>query len=198
MALQLGGVLGAVTNLTTAFSEEKSLKSFLKHIDRYGAQVQNNFEINFSGIQDLTFYATAVSLPSLHQNFTELYFGGRQVEIPINYDFDKDFSVTLINDAQGYIYSAVTNFLMSEASNYLLNSGFTMTIKALTGDSNYKGSLYTIRGVRCSSISPLQYGYANNDISTFDLSLKCIDFTVTPGAAGKVAGILGAVNSIIK
>ena len=39
MALQLGGLLGAAANLGSSFSKPKSLKAFLKNIDKFGVQV---------------------------------------------------------------------------------------------------------------------------------------------------------------
>jgi hypothetical protein len=56
MAIELGNLLGAAANLTTALSKEKSLKTFLKNVDKFGIQVTNNFEVNFSGISDATFF----------------------------------------------------------------------------------------------------------------------------------------------
>jgi len=56
MALELGNLLGAAANLTTATSKEKSLKAFLKNVKSFGIQVTNNFEVNFSGISDATFF----------------------------------------------------------------------------------------------------------------------------------------------
>jgi hypothetical protein len=56
--------------------------------------------------------------------------------------------MTILNDAQGYIYSAIVNFIMYTASERMVNPGYTMTIKALTGDNKYSGALITMRGVR--------------------------------------------------
>jgi len=39
-----------------------------------------------------------------------------------------------------------------------------MTIKALTGDKNYSGSMITLNGVRIENISGLSFGYDQNDI----------------------------------
>jgi hypothetical protein len=62
--------------------------------------------------------------------------------------------MTVLNDAHGYIYSAITNFIMSDATNRLVDSGYTMTIKALTGDEDhYPGALITMRGVRLENVS---------------------------------------------
>ena len=61
MALELGNLLGAAASLTTAFGEEKSLKSFLKTMDNFGIQVTNNFEVNLFGLNDITFFVQSVS-----------------------------------------------------------------------------------------------------------------------------------------
>lgn len=73
-----------------------------------------------------------------------------------------------------------------------------MTIKCLTGDEkHYKGALVTLRGVRLETVSGLQFNYNGGDISTFTVNYKYIDFSYTPGALGKAAGIVGAINSLI-
>lgn len=197
MGLELGNLLGAAANLTTAASQEKTLKSFLANINSFGLQVQNNFEVNFSGLEDITFFVQSITIPGVKQNFGDVYFDGRLVDVPYNHEFEHEFSVSVINDAQGYIYSAIQNFIMSDSTSTMVNSGYTMTVKALTGDSKYKGSLYTLKGVRFESLGPLSYGYNQNDISTFDLGLKCIEVTATPGGLGKVAGVLGAATSLL-
>ena len=197
MGLELGGLLGAVTQASTAASGEKSLKSFLNSINSFGVQVTNNFEVNFSGLQDITFFVQSVSVPGMDLNTTEIFYDGRKIEVPVNYDWQHDFSINVINDAQGYIYAAITNFLMSDATADLVDSGYTMTLKALTGDSSYKGSLYTFYGVKLVNVGNLNYQYEGGDKSTFDVNLKCNYYTATPGALGSTAGILGAVNSLI-
>jgi len=78
----------------------------------------------------------------------------------VNHEYDHEFNMTVINDAQGYVYSALVNFIASDSSNVLANSGYTMTVKALTGDEkNYAGSMITLNGVRIESVSGLSFGY---------------------------------------
>lgn len=197
MALAVGNLLGAVNGAMTALSKEKSLKAYLDNINSFGIQVKNNFEVTFSGLTETTFFVTSISLPQVQQNYAELYYNGRKVEIPINFDYTHEFSMTVLNDAQGYIYSAVTNFLMSDAANQMAKSGYTMSIKALTGDKKYKGMLLTLEHVRIESASGLQFGYADNDISTFDISCRLINWTATPGALGTVASLAASVNSLV-
>lgn len=198
MALELGNLLGAAANLTTALSKEKSLKAFLKNVDSFGIQVTNNFEVNFSGISDATFFVQSIDFGGIKQNFTTLYYDGREVDIPINHEYQHEGNMTVLNDANGYIYAAVTSFIASQSSSKLANSGYTMSIKCLTGDEkHYKGALVTLRGVRLETVSGLQFNYNGGDISTFTVNYKYIDFSYTPGALGKAAGIVGAINSLI-
>lgn len=128
---------------------------------------------------------------------TELVYDGRKVEVPVNYDWNHDFTMNVINDAQGYIYSAITNFFMSDASSALAGSGHTLTAKALTGDKHYKGTLYTFYNVRIVNVGSLTYQYEGGDKSTFELTLKCSHFAATPGTLSKTSNILGAINSLI-
>ena len=198
MALELGNLLGAAANLTTALSKEKSLKAFLKNVDSFGIQVTNNFEVNFSAISDATFFVQSIDFGGIKQNFTTLYYDGCEVDIPVNHEYQHEGNMTVLNDANGYIYAAVTSFIASQSSSKLANSGYTMTIKCLTGDEkNYKGALVTLRGVRLETVSGLQFNYNSGDISTFTVNYKYIDFSYTPGALGKAAGIVGAINSLI-
>lgn len=197
MGLQVGNLLGAVNGVMTTLSKEKSLKAFLDNINSFGVQVKNNFEVTFSGLPDTTFFITSINLPQVQQNFAELYYNGRKIEVPINYDFSHEFSMTVLNDAQGYLYAAVSEFLMSDATNSMAKSGYTMTIKCLTGDDKYKGMLLTLQHVRFSSVSGLTFGYSDNDISTFDVNCQLINWSATPGALADVANIAGAVNSLV-
>ena len=195
--LALGNLLGAASQATTALSKERGVKQFINIINKFGIQVQNNFEVNFSGLADTTFFVQSIDIPQTKQNFTQLHYNGQLVEIPINYDWDHDFSMTILNDAQGYIYSAIVNFIMYTASERMVNPGYTMTIKALTGDNKYSGALITMRGVRLQSVGGLSWAQDSNSIQTFQVQGKLIDFTYTPGALSQAAGIMGAANQLL-
>ena len=79
MALELGNLLGAAANLTTALSKEKSLKAFLKNVNSFGIQVTNNFEVNFSGLEDITFFVQDVSFDGIEMQFEPIYYNGRSI-----------------------------------------------------------------------------------------------------------------------
>ena len=114
MALALGNLLGAAANLPTAFSKEKSVKSFLERINDFGIQVANNFEVNFSGLEDITFFVQDVSFDGIEMQFETIYYNGRSIQIPCGvHDYGHSGSMSIINDGNGYIYAAITNFMMS-------------------------------------------------------------------------------------
>lgn len=116
MALELGNLLGAAANLTTAFAKGKSLKSFLQHINDFGVQVTNNFEVNIYGLEDITFFVQEVTFGGILRKFEELHYNGRSVPIPSYIDYDHGGSMKVINDGNGYIYAAISNFLMGSSS----------------------------------------------------------------------------------
>ena len=187
MALELGGLLGAASSLTTAFGKEKSLKSFLSTLNSFGVQNKARFEVNFSGLEDVTFFVRTITTPGVKQNIGTVYYDGVVVEVPINYEYEHDFSMTVLNDSSGYIFSTVTSFL--------LNDGYTMTVKAI-GDNYSKGGVITLNGVRFKTCSGLNFSYDDGGISTFDLGCSAIDFNATPGQLSKVGGVIEAIKSL--
>lgn len=196
MALELGNLLGAATNLTTALSKGKSLKSFLARINDFGVQVSNNFEVNIFGLEDITFFVQSVSFGGLFQKIETLHYDGRSVPFPTYIDYDHSGQMTVINDGNGYIYAAISNFIMGQPS-VMLNNGVKMTIKCLTGDDKYKGSLITLNSVILEKLDGLQFQYNGGDISTFNVGFQYLDFNFTPGALADAAGIIGAIDTLV-
>lgn len=72
-----------------------------------------------------------------------------------------------------------------------------MTIKCLTGDPAYKGAVITLNSVRFEKLEGMSFQYNGGEPSTFNLQFNYLDFTFTPGALGKVAGVVGAVDKLI-
>lgn len=196
MALELGNLLGAAASLTTAFSDGKNLKNFLHHINNFGIQVNNNFEVNIFGLDDITFFVQSVNFGGLSQKIETLNYNGRSIPLPTYIDYEHSGSLTVINDANGYIYSAINAFVMGQSST-MINNGVKMTIKCLTGDPNYKGSVITLNSVMFEKLDGLQFQYSGGEASTFTLGFQYLDFNFTPGALAQAAGVIGAIDSLI-
>lgn len=198
MGLDFGGILGAATHLTTAASKEKSLKAFLNNVNKFGIQTQDNFEVNFSGIPSSTFFIQNITIPALKQNIATGYYDAKVWNIPINFDFEREFSMKVLNDANGYIYSVLSNFIMENASHTFAKTGYTLTVRALTGDKKYKGTLFTLDGVMLTEVNGLTFDYATRELSTFNVNCKLTGLVATPGGLSKAANFFGAIASLIK
>ena len=195
MGMQLGGISGAITGVSTALGKEKSLKAFLSRMSQVGFQIKSRYEVNFSGLSDITFFVTSINTPARKQNFTQLYYEGKVVEIPVNTEYEHDFQMTVINDGSGYAYSAMYNIMCGDASAQLSNAGYKMTIK-LIGDNKSKGSMIQLNGVRIKNVSGLDFSSDDGGISTFQVQCSAIDVNVAPGAIGNAAALVGGLGGL--
>ena len=109
--------------------------------------------------------------------------------IPINYDHEHEFSMTVINDSNGLLYTAFKTYIELDTYNHYSNSGQSILIKSLTGQvytydggkvMPYAGARILCDGVRFTSISGLQYGQSNNEIQTFTLQGTMISYSHLP------------------
>ena len=171
---------------------KRSLAAFLKHINDFGVQVQNNYEVEFDGLEGLTMFVQSFELPGSKQNTCEIFYDGIKMTLPINYEHDHEFSMTVLNDAQGFIYSAIKSYIEYDSFNRYSSSQKKMVIKALTGQVKsksftggateiaYQGAVIVAYGVRFTSISGLTYGQSNNDIQTFTVQGTLIEYSHLP------------------
>lgn len=202
MAISIGNALGAITQVQTGMansSGEKTLLDFINKINEYGVSLKARYEVNFSGIEDITFFVTDVSIPEVRQNFGNVFFEGKSVEIPINIEYGHDMTLTLLNDAKGVIYSTIMNWMMNQDSGEsVVNSGYTMSIRQLGDGGGHKGMTIVLNGVRMKSISGLNFVSTDATVSTFSLTMSAISFTATMGSLQKVSGFAGALKSLLK
>lgn len=202
MAISIGNALGAITQVQTGTANnagEKTLLDFINKINQYGVSLKARYEVNFSGIEDITFFVTDISVPEVRQNFGNVFFEGKSVEIPINIEYGHDMTLTLLNDANGIIYSTIMNWMMNQDSGEsVVNSGYTMSIRQLGDGGEHKGMTIVLNGVRMKSISGLNFVSTDATISTFSLTMSAISFTATLGALQKVSGFAGAIKSLLK
>lgn len=174
--------------------DELPLNWYLNMISEAGIQVRNNFEIRFfdsqpvpienTELNGLTLFATNITIPGVVQNMAELYYNGRKIEIPINYDYNHDFSITVINDAHNYIYSTLTRFVLNTATDNRVIPTFRLNVKTpdynklnfgSTTHNTGIGVKYNLLGTRIVKIGDLSFGYSSNEIQTFDIQCKCIE-----------------------
>lgn len=161
---------------------KRSLASFLNTIDTYGVQVQNNFEVEFSGIDGISFFVTNFSLPGSKQNTCDLHYDGIKITVPVNYECDHEFSMTFINDAKGFVYSLLKAYIEYDSYNHYTLPTQSITIKALTGqirncDTDSSGTTKKYQG---KLGSPLAGDAGEGDtIAYCGSSIKCYGVRLT-------------------
>lgn len=84
--------------------------------------------------------------------------------VPTFLDYEHNGTMTVFNDANGYLYAAIADFIMQNNSSKV-DSGVVMTIKCLTGDEHYKGSVITLNSVRFSKVDGLNFSYSGGEPS---------------------------------
>lgn len=202
MAISIGNALGAITQIQTGLANnagEKNLLDFINKINKYGVAIKAKYEVNFSGIEDITFFVTDINIPDVRQNFGNIYFEGKSVEIPINIEYGHDMTMTLLNDAKGVIYTTINNWMLNQDSGEsIVNSGYTMTVRLLGDGQEHKGMTITLNGVRMKSVSGLNFASTDASVSTFSLNISVISFTATMGSLQKISGFAGALKSLLK
>lgn len=202
MAISISNIVGAITKVKTGLANsagEKSLLDFYRKISEYGTTLRARYEVNFSGIENMTFFVTDITTPEARVNMGHVYFEGKSVEIPINFEYGHDFTMTILNDGKGMLYNAVLNWLIDKNDGEsFVNSGYTMSIRGLGDGENQDGLTIVLNGVRFKNISGLVYSSNDPSISTFTLACSAISFTATLGTLQKVSGFAGALQSLLK
>ncbi len=199
MAISLGSLAGAYTQARSAFDDSKgeaSVKEFIGKLGQYGVGNSAMFEVNFSGIPDVTFFIRSISVPNVKQNVGNLYWEARQVEIPINFEKSHDFTLQVLNDGKGYIYQTLHNWIVNNnLGESAMESGYTLVLRALGDGQNTDGMTVTFTGCRFKDVGALNYDYSAPNVSTFNVQMYAVDFDVTMGKVQKLGGILGAIDT---
>lgn len=174
---------------------EYSIKNFLNYYNDIGIQVKNSYEVRFLGantnLNNIVFYIQNISLPGMVYNMTEIKYDGHIVNVPVNYDYSHDISMTVINDAQGYIYNFLFNYFKLQRTLIKLDSNCVLLVSAISGGhtldykygyeldpihKDYTGMRIALFGVRFTEIGGLDFGVNNNEIQTFTITAKCLKY----------------------
>lgn len=113
------------------------------------------------------FLCQTISTPAFRINTGQIYFHGKPIEVPLNYEFDSDFDLTLYDLSGGLLYKRFIEFIHSP-DNFNINNEYT--IKIYQGYVN-NALLTTLYNVIIKNISGLTF--SNNDVNVASFSLNC-------------------------
>lgn len=157
-----------------------SLQDFLNKIGDAGTIVPSKFEVSFSGMENLTFFVTDINLPTIRRNMTQVYFCGQAIEIPQPIEYEHDFSMTVLNDGNGVIYSSFIDWLIQIGGSAVINSDHTMTVRVLGDGINDYGMLLVYEGVRFKNIGGVRMSSTNSELMTFEVGGSAVRYRVIP------------------
>ena len=174
-----------------------SVIQFINMISKYGTLMNANYEVSFSGIRDITFFVTSINLPQVKRHFSSVFHEGQTVEIPQVIEYEHDFSMTILNDGKGYLYSTISNWMLTVEGDSLIDSGYTMTLRLLGDGENTEGLTFQLEGVRFKNISGVQQSSSDSSVSTFTVSCSAIKYSVVAGNLSKISMALGGLKDAV-
>ena len=205
MSISVSNLLGKTASIyeraSSFFNYESegsaSVLQFLNMISKYGTLMNANYEVSFSGIRDITFFVTSINIPSIKRHFTSVLYEGQMVEIPQMIEYEHDFNMTILNDGKGYLYSTISNWLLTVEGDSLIDSGYTMTVRLLGDGENTEGLTFQLEGVRFKNIGTLTQSSSDSGVSTFTLACSAIRYSVVAGSLSKISMALGGLKDIV-
>ena len=177
-----------------------NIHEFIKARKRLGHITVARFNASYSapGMKDFEFSLASLNPPSIRANTGQLYFDAMPVEVFTTFQYDMDFSMNIICDNAGTIYSKFISLLKSgkndldaaamPASGYSGNFNFnkiidpetSITIQALSDKGDGYGMKTILYGIRIKSVGAIDYSNNSNEIAFFSVNASAIDFMVVP------------------
>ena len=105
-----------------------------------------------------------MTIPGLKGNTGEIFYRGRTIQVPINYEQSHEFSWVVLNDASGTIYTTLREIMINDYNQKMLDNGFTVTVKARDDKKNNAGMNVIMKGVRINSVGSLDYSHSDSSV----------------------------------
>lgn len=181
-----------------------NMRDFIKTRKSLGHITTARFNASYSapGMENFEFSLMSINPPSIRANTGQLYFDGMPVEVFTTFQYDQDFSMTVLCDNAGSIYKKFIDILKSGKSDLdtagMPDSGYSgnfnfdkiidtetsITITALSDAGNGTGMVTILYGVRIKSVGAIDYSNSSTEVASFSVNASAIDFTVNPGFRG--------------
>lgn len=175
MDLNIGQIYNSAVNIGLAASDaskgpsEGSLKDFLQTLTTYGVQINSNYMVEYSGMNGLQFMVQQINTPELKTTNGTLYYKGRVVNVPVNYEQGHDFTMTVINDGTGYVYNSIRAILINDYCNRQIKNNYKMTIHAMGDKQNTAGMKIMMNGIRFINVGSLSFSSTDSSVQTFEV-----------------------------
>lgn len=155
---------------------QKGIKAFLNTVKNTGVSVKSLFEVSITydeleGEEDkeLAFYITDIDLPGKKLTTSTLYRNGREYDIPIIYDNNREFTMTVLCDEWFGNYVFFEKEL--QAGKFGKPGTCTIIIRPTTGIDLIKNThTITLEHVFFETLGSIQFSHNSKELITFTVS----------------------------
>lgn len=163
-------------------SERKSIKEFLDTVVSDGVAVKSLFEISIFEDKDdavyksLSFFITDIDIPGKKLTTSTLYREGREYDIPIIYDNNREFTMTVLCDTTFSTYFYFET-LMKAGQHGSYASIHTIIVRPTTDNSDNWD--IKLDHVFFESLGPINFSHNSKELITFTVSGRFRDIKLS-------------------
>ena len=149
----------------------------------WSVELHSGIDVVDKQFEDLTLYAQGFTLPSRSIKYSQIYFKGVGIPVPINPEFEQDVSFKMWADVGGKAHAALRTWqdividMDFQGGSYVggtrqLNAASTIRLQLLDKDMQTTLETVTLIGVTVAKVGSISFTQNSGDICNFDVSFN--------------------------
>lgn len=147
----------------------------------WSLELHSGIDVVDKQFEDLTLYARDFKLPSRNIKYSNMYFKGVPIPVPVNPEFDNQTSFNMWADVGGKAHAALRTWqdmvidMDFQGGSYVggtrqLNASSTLRLNLLDKDMQTTLETVTLIGVTVAKVGSISFTQNSGDICNFDVS----------------------------
>lgn len=149
----------------------------------WSVELHSGIDVVDKQFEDLTLYAQGFTLPSRAMKYSNIYFKGVPIPVPITPDFEQEVSFKMWADVGGKAHAALRTWqdiiidMDFQGGSYVggsrqLNASSTIRLQLLDKDMQTVVETVTLIGATINKVGSITFQQQGGDICQFDVSFK--------------------------
>ena len=149
----------------------------------WSVELHSGIDVVDKQFEDLTLYAQGFTLPSRAMKYSNIYFKGVPIPVPITPDFEQEVSFKMWADVGGKAHAALRTWqdiiidMDFQGGSYVggsrqLNAASTIRLQLLDKDMQTVTETVTLIGATINKVGSITFQQQGGDICQFDVSFK--------------------------
>lgn len=149
----------------------------------WSVELHSGIDVVDKQFEDLTLYAQGFKLPSRNIKYSNIYFKGVGIPVPINPEFEQDVSFKMWADVGGKAHAALRTWqdividMDFQGGSYVggtrqLNAASTIRLQLLDKDMQTVVETVTLIGATINKVGSIAFQQQGGEICQFDVSFK--------------------------